>query len=160
MQDCFRIIIFCLIAHLYKRNIKVDTLVRLIKSSTLASEFHHLRNDLCYTVIAEIVKNSFQKILSANSRPSVGQLSTVCWLTVGQQLVDRRHPVGQQLQFLLWLGPKCWSTVGNMSVTCRLPVGGQTKMIVNIYLSIDSKLSTFDTTVAFPCCDKLGLMDG
>ena len=60
-----------------------------------------------------IVKKSSQK----TCRLTVGQLSAVCQLTVGQKTTARfchKHglPVGSQ-------SPDSWSCVNNMSVTCR-----------------------------------------
>lgn len=42
-------------------------------------------------------KNSSQKILWADCRPTVGPLSLDCWPTVGYQLAKRQQTVGRQL---------------------------------------------------------------
>ena len=49
--------------------------------------------------VSVIVKNSFQEILSTNSRPSVGQLSAICWPRTGRQLTI---PCSEP-SILLWL---------------------------------------------------------
>ena len=64
-----------------------------------------------------IVKKSYLKNLSADSRPTVGRLSADSWPTVGRLSADRR-PTGFARN-IGYLSADSRSTVGNVSVTCR-----------------------------------------
>ena len=95
--------------------------IRWVKMSVWLSEWVSKRmNEVINRGLVEcwvIVKKSYLKNLSADSRPTVGRLSADSWPTVGRLSADRR-PTGFARN-IGYLSADSRSTVGNVSVTCR-----------------------------------------